>query len=732
MLGLRTQAQLAYRIVTILSHCPGSNRLSNRDRKAGNGSDDVRHTILFQDALRAPPGTGASVSLSACDTECERVVADVLAMMSLPEKAGQIVRRPFPAHADREAENLLLEDIAQGRVGTIDDIPSRAVADRLQAHAQERSRLGIPLLFPAIVGSGIDTIMPAPLSIASSWDLDAIAKGENVVAHEAAARGYNWIRGRAVDLVDAHRKVTAHHWTADPYLAGAVAAARIRGLQGTGPTEKTGVLATLDLSDIASPDPQEDALAMLRVAREPMHDSQVGAIDFGHYSSQRWETVAAAFAFYEGPGGHEGIFLSRWDELVLGEGQRGLGPARGGLSVHRIVAAIKEKQCDESALDDAVARVLRAKFKLGLLSAVHSGRPVPGNAEVPTPVHNRETALALACRCAILLRNEPALLPLGIGSGDLLIVGRAAAERHAPMGDQPGVAASVIDGFEQLGIPHRFIQGLALRQDAGPITRPIAADNMAIGMASQAAKRSGTVIFVHDGGRDSTISEADGMLLSALRAAATNLVVVTLGGVPIDPLVNGRPLDCLLHAGQLGTMSGHAVAALLSGEAAPSAKLPFALAKTATSLPHPFGYGMTYSRFALRDLSLEFGSDCVRLFAQLHNTGDLPGEETIQVYVTSREHASDGPVRERRSLVAFERKSLRAGERCTLDLSLGDEAFGAFMLDGTCRVMPGTYDVMVGLNAETGLRTAVEIDAALAQAMSSRGASERIARLRRA
>ena len=122
-----------------------------------------------------------------------------------------------------------------------------------------------------------------------------------------------------------------------------------------------------------------------------------------------------------------------------------------------------------------------------------------------------------------------------------------------------------------LGLAHRCVPGLALREE-GESWDLRDADNMAIGMASEAARRAGTVIVAL--GPFSELGAAQRTLLESLHAINPNIVLVTLGSRPLDPIIRGTRMPCVLHAGQLGSMSGHAIAEVLTGEFAPRGHLP--------------------------------------------------------------------------------------------------------------------------------------------------------------
>lgn len=657
------------------------------------------------------------------DTECQRLITDLLAYMSPKEKAGQLAMRSVPLPGDRGERERLAADIRKGMIGSIKGIRDREQADYFQNIAQTESRLGIPLLFPARTGTGIDTIFPTALAASSSWDMEAIETSEAVIAQEAERRGINWAFGPEIVLSD-ERRAPSDSCGQDTHLAARIAAARIRGLQQTDASGAFALLSCLDLSGIIASYRQDDKrtgpTGALDITLAAITEANVGAIAIDELGGEVQHAVDTAFRFLKGPGGFDGIWLSEWDDLardLTGSGVTGL---RDGISADLLATAIDQGRISAERLDSLVARVLRAKFRLGLLRAALSSSQAPQTNDLPTPIHNREAALELARRSPVLLRNEPQLLPLGIDSGDVLLVGPAASDRSAPLAGRAGIAASIIDGLEQLGVPHRYVSGLALRDGGAGPGDMIAADNMAIGMAIEAAKRAGTVVLVLAGTDKGELEEANEQLLYALSAANPRLVLVTMGPRPIDPRISGESLPCILHAGQLGTMSGHAIAELLTGERSPSGKLSLEICTPDGSTLLPFGHGLTYADFALTEFSIELGRDTIFAIAQLHNAGNCEGTETVQLYIARR--TTDGETRPRRMpLVDFQRIHLRPGERETLTFEIGREAMGSHQPDGSFRIEAGIFDAFLGLSSERGIGGEITLSEQMARTMTVQG-----------
>lgn len=659
----------------------------------------------------------------ATDVECRRLLADLLAYMSPAEKAGQLAMRVAPAADDRDGMERIADEIRKGQIGSIRDVYGQEQAAYFQEVAQNETRLGIPLLFPAETGTGIETIFPTPLAASASWDMESIAASETVIAQEAEQRGINWSLGPEIILSN-DRSSPTDTCGQDPHLAAQIAASRVRGLQQADARGAFGLLASLELSGVVAAGHQSGnasgPTAALDIALTAIGDANVGAIALDSIGGERGAAVEAAFRFLKGPGGFDGIFLSELDDLARDLIASNVEGSIEGVPIELLISAIETDRIPLERVDMMVSRILRAKFRLGLLRAALSSPPPSRGKALPTPIHNREVALQLARRSLVLLRNQPRLLPLGIDSGDILLVGPAAADRSGPLAGRNGIAASILDGLEQLGVPHRYVSGLALRGDGTPIDDMIAADHMAIGMAIEAAKRAGTVVLALTPSDRGELGEANEQLLFALSAAKPNLILVTMGPRPIDPRISGKPLACILHSGHLGAMSGHAIAESLTGESAPSGKLSLDISLQNGSISLPFGHGLTYTDSALTDFSIEMGRDRAYAMAQLHNAGDREGTETVQLYI-ARRHVTGDERSKRMPLADFQRVRLLPGERQTLTFEIGREELGEHKEDGSFRVEAGSFDIFLGLSSERGITETIAVSEQMARAMAGQG-----------
>ena len=648
------------------------------------------------------------------EVECERVVADLAAMMTTREKAGQLVAQAMPPTDDREAIRALEYEICEGRVGSVIGVSEWEVASRLQELAQQESRLGIPLLFPGEIGDGLDTVFPAPLTMAASWDLEAIRKAEQIKAFEARGRGLNWSLGPKVELSSGHDHPGSSSGS-DIFLAAEIAAARINGLQTPDRWGDEALLACLELSQ-QSLRGESEAYEVLRLVQAIFSKARVGSVALDPEDRLGEEEYRSLVAFLRRPGAYDGLILPLGDKISRGIAPNDRAARWDTMAFEGVMTVVQNGTLPKRGLDEAVNRLLRAKFRLGLLGVLHAPRATTSTGNCATPTLNCESALQYAKRCPILLRNSTDLLPLDIEPAGILVVGSAAQDRRIPVSGG-GIATSVIDGLERLGVPHRFVSGLALRGTADRPDTLIAADTMAISMACDAARRASTVIFVPSLASERTLGEASETLLRHLLNANPRLVLVTIGPVPIDPHVEGQPLPCVLHAGQLGTMSGHAIAELLVGEAAPVGRLPLSLPPTEEEPGLPFGHGLSYSRFELSDLRVNGSGTQITVTVTITNMSDIDGEQLVQLYLRNPvDEQHDRMVR----LAGFKRVLVPARDQAFVEIPIEASELGTYDTAGKLSVEPGRREIFVGFNSVQGVRRLIAIPEEVARTIADR------------
>ena len=169
------------------------------------------------------------------DKSLDARVESILQRMTLEEKVGQLVQYSAGQPTGPGTGRSDYEDmIARGQIGSLFNVNDPHEINRYQKIAMEKSRLHIPILFGLDVIHGFKTEFPIPLGLASTWDPSIVEKASHVAAMEAAADGIRWTFSPMVDIArDARWGRMAEGAGEDPFLGSAMAAAYVRGYQGS-------------------------------------------------------------------------------------------------------------------------------------------------------------------------------------------------------------------------------------------------------------------------------------------------------------------------------------------------------------------------------------------------------------------------------------------------------------------------------------------------------------------
>ena len=654
--------------------------------------------------------------------ERDRFVEDLLDYMTLEEKVGQIAIVTAPDDvsdlAVARGKDQFFDQLRRGRISAVMGLADHHRADTLQRIAVEESRLGIPLLITAATTHGLGTTMPSPLAAMASWDATTVEQGHRAMAVEACAAGINWALDPAIRLVPVGQSALSPTSSgSDPFLAAQIAAARVRGLQGRDLSAPDSVLACIDIDTSATGERAAGTAQTIFESVASVTDlASAGSID-GATGTRHAEpdTRRDSYGFF-------GILLSEWAAIAEAATASEWPDGFANMPIDSVMAAISSSRIARARLDNAVRRVIAAKFELGLFREPF--RKAPRLTQSVRADH-RNAALDLASKSIILLRNEGATLPLAAEAKDLLIVGSAAADRILPLAGDPGQAMSVIDGLEQLGVRFKYAPGLALRQGNGdaPHHALIPADRMAIGMASEAARRAGTVVVVLGEGRSGLrfdpLGDAQNEMIRALYNANARMIVITLGTTPLDIDSSGVSPSCILHAGGLGTMSGLAIAQVLSGATSPAGKLPYAIHKNSRRSVYSFGHGLGLGIMSMAAPSFSLLADRIEATIDIRNLGEHAGHETIQLFIRHSNGASGAyhpPL-----LKGYARIFLQPDETRRVLFVLGAAEMGLFAADGRFAVERGWFDIRLGFSMATARGAEVNLPASVAAAMTGHG-----------
>ena len=584
-------------------------------------------------------------------------VEELLGRMTPAEKAGQVTQSfyfrlpagaaPEPALGmDPDAQPRAVEEaLGRGAVGSLLFVTDPAEINRLQRLALAGNRHGIPALFGFDVIHGLRTIFPVPIAMAASWDMETIEQGQAVAAREARAVGIHWAFAPMVDIArDPRWGRIVEGAGEDPLLGAAVAAAQVRGFQGTdygqedriiaGPKHFAGYGAALggrDYDEVNLSDAElfNTIFPPFKAAVEAGAGNVMTAymaLNGVPASASRWlftEVLRQEWGF--------GGFVVSDANAVRNLVTHGFAADPADAAARAMTAGVDLEMAiqdpayahlpealgagtvGQDVLDASVRRILEAKLRLGLFDNPYVDEDRAR--QVLADPRHREVARVAAERSAVLLRNHGNLLPLDADElAAVAVIGPLADSRRDTLG--PWVfdfdldeTVTVLDGIRRkVGDQVRveFAPGIPVVQrvfasmfDMFGGNRPQDPEGFdAEAELARAVDLAGAadVAVVVAGEWQNMIGEAASRSSLELPGRQLELLQAVVGtGTPTVLLVmNGRPLDlrwaaehvpAILDIWYPGTQGGAAVAKLLFGEVSPSGKLPFSWPRSVGQVP---------------------------------------------------------------------------------------------------------------------------------------------------
>lgn len=734
------------------------------------------------------------LALSSCSMQeksaSEQKIDSLVAVMTLEEKAGQLnflVGDLFNTGPTvRTAESNRFDDlIKQGKITGLFNVHGAAYTGRLQKIAIEQSRLKIPLLFGADIIHGFKTVMPLPLAEAASWDLEAIEASARVAALEATSSGINFNFAPMVDIArDPRWGRISEGAGEDPYLGSLIAAARVRGFQGNDLSDHTTMAAcvkhyaaygaplagrdynTVDMSDRSL---REIYLPPYRAGVE------AGAATIMTSFNELNGTPATGSRYLitdilRKEWGFNGMVVSDWQSIgemiEHGYAKDSLEAAQLSLEagtdmdmmayiyLNKLPELVRSGKVEESKLDNAVRRVLRLKYDLGLFDNPYRYSNPDHEAKTIRSEENLEVARDVARKSIVLLKNENGLLPLKKNYKKIALIGPLASNQE----DMNGTWSF----FGEAQHPVTVLKGL---QEAMPQTEFIFREGCSLydtdtdkfNEAIAAAKQSELVIMVVG---ESAVMNGEGASRADLGLPGVQQQLVekihSTGKPVIVLLMNGRPLTiewmeenipAIVETWTLGSQAGLAIADVLTGAYNPSGKLPVTFPRHVGQIPifynhkntgrpykgkydeplrervyrskyrdivntplYPFGYGLSYSKFTYGYLSLSAGKmsgkDSIQVTVNVANESDYDGVETVQLYLRDCFASITRPVKE---LKAFKRVSIKAREAKQVTFTITREMLAFYRADMSWGTEPGVHKVFVGGNSRDVLEKDFEL-----------------------
>jgi beta-glucosidase len=727
------------------------------------------------------------------DPKLDTRVNALLRQMTLEEKIGQLVQYSAGSPTGPGTGRTDYPDmIAKGGIGSLFNLTGAREVNAMQKIAVEKSRLHIPLIFGLDVIHGYRTTFPVPLGMSATWNPALVEKAARIAAIEASSEGVRWTFSPMVDIArDARWGRIVEGNGEDTYLGQAMARAYVRGYQGTNLQDPSSILAcvkhyvaygaaeggrdynTVDISD--------------RSLRQTYLPPFKAAVDIGA------ATVMSAFddlqgvpasanpytltTILRGEWGFRGLVVSDWNsvgELIpqgvaLDQAMAARKALTAGVDMDMesnsyattLLQQVQSGQVPQSVVDEAVRRILRVKFAMGLFEHPYSD-------ESKSPITTLDPAHVAASRAVaeesfVLLKNESIggspVLPLSSSAKTIALVGPLADDAANMLGSwsTKGDAKEVVTLRKALSDRLAQAQGKLIYAKGTDI---LSTSDSGFSEAVSAARQADVVIAAL--GEDAGLMTGEAasrahlklpgnqqQFLKAIAATGKPIVLIVFSGRPLILNWEASHVPAILEAWFPGIQAGPALVRTLFGDVNPSGRLTTSFPRAVGQEPlyynvmntgrpadgvdltrppanasekyrsryideqnsalFPFGYGLSYTTFqysppslsapSMTAASLNSGSSALTVSAEVKNTGSRPGSEVVQLYIRQRGTSVTRPVRE---LKGFQKVTLAAGESKKVEFKLGKDEFAFWNIDMKNIVEPAKVTIWIGPSSTEG------------------------------
>ena len=702
-------------------------------------------------------------------------VDSVLGLMTLDEKVGQLnqysgdLNATGPITPDGDKQN----QIRNGMVGSMLNVTGVERTRTWQGIAMQ-SRLKIPLLFGQDIIHGYRTTFPIPLAEASSWDLLAIELSDRIAATESAAAGIHWVFAPMVDIARDPRWGRVMEGAGeDPYLGSLIASARVRGFQGKGLGQVDAVMAcakhfaaygaviggrdynTVDMSLLQL---QEIYLRPFKAA------SDAGVATFMDAFNTLNGIPATGNKYLQrdilkGDWGFKGFVVSDWGSVgeMVNHGNVTDSSSAAQLAIiagcdmdmesrcykNNLSVLVRNGKVPIALINDAVSRILRKKFEMGLFNNPFRYADLKREKEQWDNKENLKAAEIMAEKCIVLLKNEKNILPLSKETKSIALIGPFMMSKRELLGswsyewpDDSFRISSIYDAVKNKLNPKSklyYAMGCGIRDTSK------AGFKEATAMANKAE-----IIIISVGEARDMTGEAKSRsnlglpgvqeeLIKALVATGKPVIVLISAGRPLIFNWTANHVPSLLYTWWLGTEGGKAIADVIFGDYNPSGKLPISFPRTEGQIPiyynhfntgrppvsdndyngvssyndlpnspmFPFGFGLSYSHFSYGEIKTNkkklVGNTELLAEVKVTNQSNTKGKETIQLYIRDRVGSVVRPIKE---LKGFQLVEFKPHETKNLFFKITTEDLKFFNQDLKYDWEQGQFDIMLGTNSQ--------------------------------
>jgi beta-glucosidase len=639
-------------------------------------------------------------------------------------------------------------------------------------------RLGIPEYnwwnecLHGVARSGLATVFPQAIALAATFDEGFVREVATAISDEARAkyneaikrgnRGQYWGLTFWTPNINIFRDPRwgrgQETYGEDPYLTGRIGLSFMKGLQGDDPEQLKVAACAKHFAVHSGPeklrhefdaqvspkDLFETYLPAFKVLVENGVESVMGAYNrtlgepccgstflLKEVLRERWQfkghVVSDCWAIRDF---HENHKVTASPEESAARALNAGCDLNCGCTYPMLTVSYQKGLVNEAAIDTALTRLLRTRFKLGMFDPADEDPYAALDGSVINCEKHRNLALEAARRSIVLLRNDNDLLPLKDSIKKLLVIGPGAANTNALLANYYGISPRLVTILEGVAekIRGRFDMNMDYHQGCMMYD-----ENHNTGWTVGMAEAADAVIAVF--GLDNAMEGEEGDVIAsdskgdrdylelppwqlaylrALKSRGKPLILVLTGGSPIA--LPDDIADAILFAWYPGEMGGTAVADIIFGDVVPSGKLPITFPSSTSQLPpyedyamqgrtyrymrekplYPFGFGLSYTQFRFDSLRLSreviTADEDIDALVTLTNTGARDADEVVQVYIIKDERGEEEPAA---SLRAFKRVFVPAGASVPLAFKLPASAFESITSTGESVLVPGAYTVLV-------------------------------------
>lgn len=747
------------------------------------GTDMLDSAAFLQKATR----------LSKPRVDRSKEIEALLSRMTVEEKVGQMTQLEIGQITTGEGSDVKIDPvklekaIVQYKVGSILNVPGQALSvekwweiiGSVQA-ASMKTRLKIPNIYgiDSIHGANFikgGTLFPQEIGMAATWNPALMQTASEITAMETRAAAIPWSFSPVLDI--GRQPVWPRFWETfgeDPYLAKVMGAAFVRGLEGDDVSSEKHVASSLkhyvgysfpltgrDRTPAWIPENylREYFLPTFGVAVKSgartvmINSAEINGVP-GHINKYLMTDVL------KNELGFDGFIVSDWEDIIKlvtqwkvakDEKEATMMAVNAGIDMSMVpykysftdnlIELVKEKKVPMARIDDAVRRILRVKFQLGLFEKPMPDPAVKANFGKAEYV---DASLQAARESIVLLKNDNAGLPLskdkkvlvtGPTSDSLISLNNGwtwvwqGSEESLYPKDKKTIRQAI---EAKVGSKNfEFVQGtrIARAPNSPSTTTPTDVDvEVDVKKAVDAAKNSDVVVLcLGEGSYTETPGSITDLTLSETQLKFAEAIIAT-GKPVVLVLVEGRPrvisriadkVSGILLALNPSSEGGRAIADVLFGDYNPNGKLPFTYPRNPNNLimydhklfeteetsfgnaankpQFDFGFGLSYTSFAYSNLKLSSDSMTmngeITVSVDVKNTGNRSGKESVILYVRD-EVASLSPAGKR--VKRFAKISLEPGQSKTLTFKLGRDDLSFIGIENKPVVEPGDFTVMVG------------------------------------